>query len=100
MTVLFPAGLTSNGVSTKTPPQAASFLIRRNLDQAAVGIPAVDRPQRPAGALFHHRSFFDHNAARLEMHHHLLRRTRREEAQIIAARRLVVGGEPLDLVGT
>src|SRR5665647_1142062 len=49
-------------------------LIRRNLDQAAVGIPAIDRLQRAAGALFLDRAFLDLHAARLEMRDHLVRR--------------------------
>src|SRR6202166_1482469 len=49
-------------------------LIRRNLDQAAIGIPAVDRAQRAAGALFRHRAFLDRHTTRVQMRHHLLRR--------------------------
>ena len=41
---------------------ASAILIRRNLDQAAVGIPAIDRPQRAAGALFGDRAFLDRDA--------------------------------------
>src|ERR1700722_2871689 len=68
-------------------------LIRRNLDQAAVGIPAVDRPQRAAGALFGDRAFLDRHAARLEMRDHLFWRARCQKAQIVAAGRYLVRRE-------
>src|SRR5687768_1558757 len=73
-------------------------LIRRNLDQTAVGIPAVHRPQRAAGALLADRPLFDGDAVRLEVRNHLVRRARGEKAQIVAAGGLVIRGEPLDLV--
>src|SRR4030088_1533553 len=74
-------------------------LIRRNLDQAAVGIPAIDRPQRAAGAMFPDRTLLDRHAARLQMRDHLVRRARGEKAQIVTACGFMIRGEPLDLVG-
>src|SRR3984893_2631026 len=80
-------------------PNDASRLIRRNLDQAAVGIPAIDRQDGAARALLFARAFLDRDAVRLEMRDHLVRRARREEAEIVAAGGLMIGGEPLHLVG-
>src|SRR4051794_37112012 len=77
----------------------SAALIRRNLDQAAVRIPAIDRPQRAAGALFGDRAFLDCDAVGFEMRDHLVRGACGQKAQIVTACGLVVGGEPLDLVG-
>src|SRR5882724_5670689 len=89
------------GFGNGDPHRGSSRLrfIRRNFDQAAVGIAAIDRPQHAAGALFCHRAFFDGHAMRFEMRDHLLRRLRGEKAQIVAAGGLMVGREPLRLVG-
>src|SRR4051794_18668271 len=73
--------------------------IRRNLDQAAVGIPAIDRAQRPARALFCYRPLFDCHAAGVEMRDHRCGGRPGKKAEIVTARGLVVGGEPFDLVG-
>src|SRR5262249_39982754 len=81
-------------------PRFLLFLVRRNLDQAAVGVPAIDREQRATGALLSGRAFLDPDTVRLQMRDHLVRRTRSEEAKIVAAGGFVIGGEPLDLVGT
>src|ERR1700730_5994502 len=40
-----------------------AILIRRNLNETAVGIPAIDRPQRAEGALFPDRALLDRHAA-------------------------------------
>ncbi len=56
------------------------LLIRRNLDQTAVGIPAIDRAQHPAGAQSCHWAFLDRHAVRVEMRNHLLWRARGEKA--------------------
>src|SRR4051794_10511442 len=69
-------------------------LIRRNLDQAPVRIPAIDRTQRAAGTLFGDRAFLDRHAVGFEMRDHLIRRARGQETQIVAASGLVIGGEP------
>src|SRR6266566_2059007 len=82
------------------PSSPAAILIRRDLDQAAVGVAAVHRAQRAAGALFGHRAFFDRRAACVEMRDYLFRRARGEKAQIVTPRGFMVRGEPLDLVGT
>src|SRR3954463_4831509 len=74
-------------------------LIRRNLDQAAIRIPAIDRAQRAAGALLGNRALFDRDAMCLQMRHPLGGTRGGEEAQILAAGGLVVRGEPLHLVG-
>jgi putative nucleotidyltransferase with HDIG domain len=63
-----PRSARSHGVSGR------AVLIRRNLDQAAVGIAAINRAQRAAGALFRHRTFRDGDAMGLEMSDHLVRR--------------------------
>src|SRR5258708_27341414 len=75
------------------------ILIRRNPDQAAGGIPAIERARRAAGALFCPRTFLDRHAARGQMRHHLFRRAGGEKAQIVAARGFMIRREPLDLVG-
>src|SRR3954469_6844717 len=77
----------------------ATVLIRRNLDQAAIRIPAIDRAQGAAGALLGNRALFDRDAMCLQMRHHLVGAGGGEEAQILAAGGLVVRGEPLHLVG-
>src|SRR5205807_1919931 len=74
-------------------------LIRRNLDQAAVGVAAVDRSQRAARALLGYRTLLDRHAAGRKMRDHVFRRGRSKKAQIVAAGGLVVGGEPLHFVG-
>src|SRR6187402_2919953 len=61
----------------------SSVCVRRNLDQAPVGIPAIDRTQRTARALLGHRAFRDRDAVRLEMRDHLFRRARCQEAEIV-----------------
>src|SRR5450631_2100949 len=81
-----------------TISRRAPILIRRNLDQAAVGIPAIDRAQRAAGALFCHRTFLDRHAACGQMRQHLFRRAGGEKAQIVAAGGFMIRSEPLDLV--
>src|SRR5690349_909758 len=43
------------------------ILIRRNLDQTPVRIPAIDRTDRPSRALFCDRAFLDRNAIVLQM---------------------------------
>src|SRR5467141_1162042 len=53
---------------------APAILIRRNLDQTAIRIPAVDRTQRAAGALLGDRAFLDRNPVGLQMRHDLVRR--------------------------
>src|SRR5579859_5823339 len=58
---------------------AALLLIRRNLDQAAVGVAAIDREQGAARALLFGRAFLDFHAMRVEMRDHLIRRARGEE---------------------
>src|SRR4051812_4076937 len=77
----------------------AAIHVRRNLDQAPIRIPAIDRAQRAAGALPGNRAFLDRDAMCLQMRHHLVRRGGGQEAQILAAGGLVVRGEPFHLVG-
>src|SRR3981189_507271 len=82
-----------------TISRRASILIRRNLDQTAVVIAAIDRAQRAAGALSCHRTFLNRHAAGCQMRHHLIRRAGGEKAQIVASRGFMTRREPLDLVG-
>src|SRR4051794_24032865 len=84
---------------SKVWPSGDSIGVRGNLDQAAVGIAAIDRPQRAARALLGDRAFLDHNPVRPEMRDHIIRRARGEEAEVVAAGGFVVGSEPVDLVG-
>ena len=63
-----------NAVAAQRHYEYALALIRRNLDQAAVGIAAIDRSYRPAGALFRHRAFLDRHATRFQMRHDFIRR--------------------------
>src|SRR4051794_35965888 len=87
------------GLLRRYAPRNDPLLIRRNLDQAAVGVAAVDRAQRAARALLDDRALFDGDAAGGQMRDHLVRAHRGEEAQVVAAGRLMVAGEPLHLVG-
>src|SRR4029077_9259644 len=57
--------------------------IRRDLDQAAVGIAAIDRAQLAAGALLGARTLLDLDAIGLEMRDNLVRRARGEKAEIV-----------------
>src|SRR4051812_41505411 len=82
-----------------TDISSLSILIRRNFDQAAVGVAAIYRAQRTARTLLGHRAFLDRDATAFEMRDDLLRPGRGEKAQIVAAGGLMVGGEPLHLVG-
>jgi hypothetical protein len=75
------------------------ILIRRNLNETAVGIPAIDRTQRAAGALLGDRAFRDRNAVGPEMRDHLVRRARGQEAEIVTPCGFVIRREPFDLVG-
>src|SRR5215475_12870356 len=76
------------------------LFVGRNLDEAAVGIAAIDRAQEAACALPCARAFLDGNTTCLQMRDHLLGTACGEKAQILAARRFMVGGEPFGLVGT
>src|SRR6185436_9349071 len=65
----FVAGNDGEGVGLLRP-----ILIRRNLDQAAIRIPAIDRSQRSTGALFGDRAFLDSNPVGFQVRHDLVRR--------------------------
>src|SRR3954454_7371438 len=105
--VLLPATM----VTTGSPGQAGrrqrgrsrslrrTVLIGRDLDQAAVGVAAVDRSQGAAGALLGDRAFLDVDAVGLQMRHHLLGCAGCEKAEIATPCGFPGGGEPLDLVG-
>src|SRR5436305_8345984 len=82
-----------------TDTSSRSILIRRNLDQAAVGVAAIYRAQRTARTLLGHRAFLDCDSAAFEMCDDFVGPGRGEKAQIVAAGGLMVGGEPLHLVG-
>src|ERR1700694_172441 len=90
-------GMTNSGTALGASRRIS--LIRRNLDQTAVGIPAIDRVQHAAGALFLDRTFLDRHAVRPEMRGHRLRSAGGEKAQIVTAGGFVIGGVTTDLVG-
>ena len=83
---------TSPAVTTRSGALLRAILIRRNLDQAAEKIPAADRSQRAAGALFGDRAFLDLDPVGFQVRHHFVRALEVEE-QTVAPGGFVVGGE-------
>ena len=81
--------------STQSSRRRRELLVRRDLDQIAVGIAAIDRDDDAHGAVLFAGPFLDGDAAAPEMVRHLLRRRPGQEAKVVAARRDLPAGEPL-----
>jgi len=69
-------------------------LIRRNLDQTAVGIPAIHRLDRSQRALFGDRTRLDRDAAAMQVLDHVLGPDCGDEAKVGGAGPAVHAGEP------
>src|SRR5436190_4200532 len=82
-----------SGRTSRTP--WVELLVRRDFDQIAVGITAIDRDENAERAVLLAGPFLDGDTAALEMVRHLLRRRFGQEAEIVAAGRDGAAGEPL-----